>query len=92
MKIYKKVSILSATVLLILSIQSCYKIKSKYHTIYGTVCCVDTNNVGISGIKYRIYETSATATGTIVTLSPQPHASVWLGFLKTNFEWRISVS
>ena len=55
MNIYKKVSILSAIVFLILNMQSCYKIKTK-SLIYGTVCCVDTNNIGISGIKYRIYE------------------------------------
>ena len=39
-----------------LVLQSCYKRKDE-ETIKGTITCVDTvNNVGISGIKYTIYE------------------------------------
>ena len=41
---------------ILLSIQSCYKRKDT-ETIKGTITCIDTvNNVGVSGVKYTIYE------------------------------------
>ena len=36
--------------------------------------------------KARGWRYSAACAGTMVTLSPQPHASVWFGFEKVNFE------
>ena len=41
---------------ILLSIQSCYKRKDT-ETIKGTITFIDTvNNVGVNGVKYRIYE------------------------------------
>ena len=55
----KKSLVVFITVMLLFTLQSCYKIKEKDST-KGTITCVDTSNAGISGVRYRIYEKQLT--------------------------------
>ena len=56
MKVNKKILKVIGLTLMLILVQSCYKIKDKSQLIYGNIICVDTNNVGMSNIKYRVYE------------------------------------
>lgn len=56
-----------------------------------TECCLNGSFIRARTVGEKLGaiflgDYSAACAGTIVTLSPQPHASVWFGFEKVNFE------
>jgi len=56
MKNFKNTLIITTSLFFTIVLLSCSKIKNKKEFVFANICCIDTNNVGISNVKYRVYE------------------------------------